>query len=488
MQLIDISAAKPGMVFLPDMRRPLPAPFNVRKTLTAADITFLIGKGIPRIGVDMPDPFEDTLFDTMLSIGGGGQEDAFLEEQGFTVSISDFAEGHEIPVDLYLKDRQGRMRKLVAAGVGYTEEMKEVIDGINVETLIVPESQRRRYDLYHHIVEQERKAHQESCFEGKYEEPEAVEKHHHFMESYYPISPVSLAPGAKLDFDLFEGNDDEVVQLLPAGKMVHEEHIDRWTVENVNLLIERVRMGHFEEYLKTAQKLTKNPRTKATLVRESSKLIVSGLAHNPRSAKLMGAASESVEDMTRSVMENPTTFYGLMKVNNHDYYTFTHSVNVSTLTLALAMELGMKNKKELADLALGALLHDIGKAAVDTRLINKPGKLTDDEFVAVKGHVMLGYEMLKGNQGISEAAFYPLLQHHEKLTGNGYPNKLPAEKIHLFGRIASIIDVYDALTTERSYKKAMTPFEALSLISRNEGDFDRAVFAKLVEMIHRQEL
>ena len=120
-------------------------------------------------------------------------------------------------------------------------------------------------------------------------------------------------------------------------------------------------------------------------------------------------------------------------------------------------------------------------------LINKPGKLTDIEYVKVKNHVMLGYEMLQGNKAMPERALLPLLQHHEKLTGNGYPNKLPADKIHLFGRISGIIDIYDALTTERAYKKAFRPFDALTLITKTEGEFDKELIAVFIKLIHKQE-
>ena len=133
-------------------------------------------------------------------------------------------------------------------------------------------------------------------------------------------------------------------------------------------------------------------------------------------------------------------------------------------------------------------MHDLGKAKIPNRIINKPGHLTDAEFDEIKSHVNKGYEMLKGNDTISENAFYPLLQHHEKLTGKGYPNRLPAEKIHQFGRIAAVIDIYDALTTQRSYKKAMSPFEALTIISKCEGDYDQEIFSTLVKLIRNQEM
>jgi HD-GYP domain-containing protein (c-di-GMP phosphodiesterase class II) len=139
-------------------------------------------------------------------------------------------------------------------------------------------------------------------------------------------------------------------------------------------------------------------------------------------------------------------------------------------------------------LALGAILHDIGKSQIDHALINKPGTLTEDEYLTVTSHVIKGHEMLRGNSLISELALIPLLQHHEKLGGGGYPKGLSGDQIHLLGRIVAVIDVYDALTTERAYRKALKPFDALAILSKALNDYDKRLFATLVSMIHSQKV
>ena len=139
------------------------------------------------------------------------------------------------------------------------------------------------------------------------------------------------------------------------------------------------------------------------------------------------------------------------------------------------------------ELGLGALLHDIGKSVVDPRIINKPGRLTKEEYKIVQEHVVDGKRLLeKSNNKIAKNALIPLLQHHEKLSGVGYPYKLKGDQIHIFGRIAAIVDVYDAVTTKRPYKKAYSPFAALQLLSENKEDYDKELLEKFVQMLGDQ--
>jgi putative nucleotidyltransferase with HDIG domain len=260
-----------------------------------------------------------------------------------------------------------------------------------------------------------------------------------------------------------------------------------WIKRNLNLLVLKEDMSAYQNYLNMVSKTAKNTQAKCAIIRESSKLIIQNLAENPRSEKLIGQTMETVKDLIHVVMENPGAFYAIMKLNSYDYYTFTHSVNVATLSIALGVAAGVSKVNDLTDLALGAILHDIGKSQIDQALINKPGTLTENEYRSVTSHVIKGYEMLRWNSSITAQALIPLMQHHEKLNGSGYPNNLQGSQIHIFGRIVAIIDVYDALTTERVYRKELKPFDALSIISKAFNDYDRDLFARLVNLIRAQK-
>lgn len=262
----------------------------------------------------------------------------------------------------------------------------------------------------------------------------------------------------------------------------------------VNFLI-RIHKDDIERYklfLKelTTQKLPDScikEEVRIEIVKENTKIVARDLMDNPRSGEHIKEAKESVNNMIQTIIENPTSFYGLMRIQTHDYYTYVHSVNVSTLSIGIGMAIGLKNN-ELEDLAFGALLHDIGKSIVDSKLINKPGKLTDSEFKIIKSHVLLGERLLRKHKNLPEPIFYPVLQHHEKLSGTGYPNGLCENEIHTFGRISSVADIYDAMTTERAYKKAFSTFTALNYLAKNTSDYDQGIFKHFILMLGEQEM
>jgi HD-GYP domain-containing protein (c-di-GMP phosphodiesterase class II) len=407
----------------------------------------------------------------------------------FTVSFSDFHLANEAPVDIYWKGADGEFKMALKKGLTISEEVSELFRERGIEKVNVPDSQKPLYEAYMRRIESLREKQKIEGFADAFVDPRKVEAHYNFMNDYHPISPFVLVPGSKAGFDIFLRKMSYINISHKSGDKLEAGKIDSWKHGDSNLLIRagKEAVDAYQAYMMEHTQKSHDPKARSSFVRENSKLIVESLARNPRSEELMKATSQSVTDLTDVVMNNPTTFYGLMKINNYDYYTFTHSVNVATLSIALAMAAGITDKEELADLGLGSILHDLGKSKVESNLINKPGKLTDIEYVKVKNHVILGYEMLQGNKSIPERALLPLLQHHEKLTGNGYPNKLASDKIHIFGRIAGIIDIYDALTTERTYKKAFRPFDALTLITKTEGEFDKELIAIFIKLIHKQE-
>ncbi|MCX8070124.1 MAG: HD domain-containing protein [Thermodesulfovibrionales bacterium] len=125
----------------------------------------------------------------------------------------------------------------------------------------------------------------------------------------------------------------------------------------------------------------------------------------------------------------------------------------------------------------------MGKSTIPHEVLNKQGKLNDTEFRIIMNHVIEGYKILKDRKDIDNDTIIPLLQHHEKLSGKGYPNKLPDKEIKLFGRITSIADCYDALTTQRPYKPAFTPFYALSIIAKETGNYDPELLKIFIRML-----
>ncbi|HEX8978911.1 MAG TPA: HD-GYP domain-containing protein [Parasulfuritortus sp.] len=179
-----------------------------------------------------------------------------------------------------------------------------------------------------------------------------------------------------------------------------------------------------------------------------------------------------VENMVDSIFRNPDALLPLGRLKEHDAYTFQHSVSVCTLLIAFAraMELDRPTIKEVA---IGGLLHDVGKAKVPDAILNKPAKLTDAEFAKMKSHVVQSIIILQNTPGISQIALDVAGQHHERFDGTGYPNKLQGNGISLYGQMGAIVDVYDAITSNRVYHKGMEPTEALGkLLEWSKFHFD----------------
>ena len=173
---------------------------------------------------------------------------------------------------------------------------------------------------------------------------------------------------------------------------------------------------------------------------------------------------EKVEPLVGRIVDSIFTqqdaLLPLARLKQHDNYTFQHSVSVCALMTAFARTLEVPHET-IREIAVGALLHDVGKARVPDEILNKPGKLTDAEFDRMKSHVVQSKIILQATPGISQIALDVAAQHHERYDGTGYPNKLAGQGISLYGRMGAIVDVYDAITSDRVYHKGMAPTEAL---------------------------
>jgi len=167
-----------------------------------------------------------------------------------------------------------------------------------------------------------------------------------------------------------------------------------------------------------------------------------------------------VDKMAGSILRNSGALISLNRIKNKDEYTFQHSVSVATLLMAFCRGLGL-DEETIRQAGIGGMVHDVGKMQTPDGILNKPGKLTDDEFVVMRHHVVASREILEVTPNISQTALQVAAQHHERFDGSGYPNRLKGDEISRIGQMAAIIDVYDAITSDRVYHKGMPPTEAL---------------------------
>jgi putative nucleotidyltransferase with HDIG domain len=193
--------------------------------------------------------------------------------------------------------------------------------------------------------------------------------------------------------------------------------------------------------------------------------------------------SPVVTQITESILRNQGTLVSLGRIREGDTYTFQHSVSVCTLlvTFCRYMEL---SPEAIHEAGIGGMLHDIGKMRVPDHILNKPGKLTDEEFAIMKDHVVLGLETLRQTEGISRTVIQVAGEHHERFEGSGYPYRIKGSEISELGRMAAIVDVYDALTSNRVYHKGMEPPAALTkLFEWSDHHFDPELVQHFIQAI-----
>ena len=200
----------------------------------------------------------------------------------------------------------------------------------------------------------------------------------------------------------------------------------------------------------------------ARVVHTEAHNVVHHLMSDIRMGKQIEIAKMSpvVETITDSIFRNKDAFISLSRIKKKDEYTFQHSVSVCALLVAFCRAMEYE-KAVVMEAGTGGLLHDIGKMRVPDSILNKPGPLSDSEFVDMKSHAAIGREILKLTPGVPEVVIMITGQHHERYDGTGYPDKLQKDEISLLGQMAAIVDVYDALTSNRVYHKGMEPTAVL---------------------------
>ena len=171
--------------------------------------------------------------------------------------------------------------------------------------------------------------------------------------------------------------------------------------------------------------------------------------------------------IAESIFRNPDAIVSLLRIKQADSYTFQHSVAVGTLLISFCVS--MKDRSSIEQVGIGGFLHDIGKMKVPEQILNKAGKLDDREFGLMKQHVQFGCEIIEKIEGISPISISIVAEHHERYDGSGYPHGLKGDEISPYGQMASIIDVYDAMTSTRVYHASIEPTEVIKKLLEWRG-------------------
>ncbi len=309
------------------------------------------------------------------------------------------------------------------------------------------------------------------------------------MPDYLPINSSSLRTDTKIGCDLYllvNTIADSQYVLYCRGDAVFENNKREMLLEkNISrLFIQKDDQQKYYEYLESnLQDIISDERIssdeKAKIVHSAATNLVKDLFNDPRAGNIKRTKTFAY-NMVDYILKEGSAARNLLKIAAHEYYTYTHSVNVAAVGTLFAKDLGFGDD-DLKHFCTGILLHDIGKTKISTDIINKNGKFTKEEFDKIKEHPELGVAILKeiGNGFTDEYTI--TLQHHENYDGTGYPHGLQKEEIHHCGKIARIIDVYDALTTNRPYAKAIRPFAALvEMKEKMFNCFDRELLKEFI--------
>jgi len=191
----------------------------------------------------------------------------------------------------------------------------------------------------------------------------------------------------------------------------------------------------------------------------------------------------AVDDMVQSVIRNPDALLWLTKLRSVDTYAYDHAIDTSVLAVMFGRHLGLP-QEQLQELGLTGLLFDIGKVKLPPNLLSKPGKLTDEEFALVKQHVDFSIEILNQSSGVSERVINGVRHHHERHDGHGYPHGIHGSDIPIFARIIAIVDCFDAITSPRPYRAAISSHHAIrQMYEWRDTEFQAQLYEQFIQCL-----
>ncbi len=287
-------------------------------------------------------------------------------------------------------------------------------------------------------------------------------------------------------------SDDQVAELVAAGLQAVYIDTDKGDDVHDAPTVADVRAEVDARMLEVAREAPTSPRVavseeiqNARMLYQRAGAVVRDVMRDGRLGKAVQVADVAglVDDITQSVVRNSGALLAMLRLKNKDDYTFMHCVSVGTLMVTFGRAMGLKGE-DLRQAGIGGFVHDVGKTLVPDVILNKPGRLSEGEFLLIKRHPAEGHAILLKSSNVGEVPLDITLHHHERMDGKGYPGKLSGMRISQLARMAAIVDVYDAITSDRSYHKGIAPTEALrKMLEWCNGQFDEALLRQFIRCI-----
>jgi len=285
-------------------------------------------------------------------------------------------------------------------------------------------------------------------------------------ETYLPIKIKSIHPLEPVPFNVFVLINKKYLHYLREGTSLTEKKLESLKKKDSDLFyIHAADKPAYKKYIhRVLERSDISPKDKAQILRESSQALVEELFESPDIESALTESKGIIKNFVRFMDDEPEAMGHLIGLSTHDFYTYNHSLDVGVYCLGLGNVLGFSLRK-LQTMGEGALFHDIGKRHVPVEVICKNGPLNEEEWGKMKKHPDYGLAVLDKFEFITNDIKACCFEHHENFMGTGYPQGLQGEEIHPMARMIAITDTFDALTTQRSYNKPMTPREALDFMT-----------------------
>ena len=301
---------------------------------------------------------------------------------------------------------------------------------------------------------------------------------------YFGVPLYSLIPDKSIPFKLFRKDNQQRVLVVEKN----DKFPKKLSSLINNLYVRYEDKQSYYNYIESMiSDISKNENIslsdKSKLIYDTSSSIVNDLFEKPESKETMQRTKTLVNSTIDVILSDDKSIKSMMAIGSHDYYTYTHSVDVAVFSIGFANYLKY-SFEEISRIGYGAMMHDIGKSKIPSEIINKKGKLSEAEFEIMKKHPVYSYEILQFHGEVDKDILTPARNHHEKARGDGYPDGLTTAQMHPFAKIVAIVDIFSALTTKRSYKNAFSSFEALDLMKEKMlNDIDKNLFKEFIKFM-----
>lgn len=309
----------------------------------------------------------------------------------------------------------------------------------------------------------------------------------HFMTR---IATASIGFGT-LPFNLFAEEEDSMVLIFRAGTHItipndqlvnkfgkylsisssdQDAYLD-YTIEHISRIISSSGVGFLD---------------KVRIVNRLGMKSIREIHREPQNKSFLSSCKKAVEAYTNLIIQSKESAYALIGLSSSDAYSFSHALNVGILSILIGMSIYGTDKGILWRIGLAGMTLDIGKSMIDKKILSKRSDLTDKEWELIKKHPLYSHQILLQHD-LPDSILTAVRSHHERVDGSGYPEGLTGKKIHPFARILAVTDVYDAITSSKSYGEEKSHIQALKEMSEQYGKYDSEVFDTLLEVILRND-